>query len=252
MKQTFLNQDKPLLTVMLQCETPQVAIGRIRNALHCGAEAFGLQVENLKAEYQNQETYQRILGEMRGRPAYVTNYRYWANEGKTDQELAAGLLTLAECGATLCDVMGDIYDKQPDELAVAEDAIAKQMELIDALHERGAEVLMSSHIYKFTPAERVLEIALEQKRRGADVAKIVVGAESMEEQIENLRIINLLKKELGIPFLFLSGGVSEIHRRLGMKLGNCMQLCVYEHDALSTFAQPLLSVSKTIRDDLGF
>lgn len=252
MNQTFLKDDRPLLTVMLQCETPQTAIGRIRNALHCGAESFGLQVESLKAEYQNKETYQWIFSEMRGQPVYVTNYRYSTNADKTDQELADGLITLAECGATLCDVMGDMYDKQPDELAVSEDAIQKQMQLIEQLHERGAEVLMSSHVFKFIPAERVLEIALEQKRRGADIAKIVVGAENMEEQIENLRITNLLKKELDIPFLFLSGGVSEIHRRLGMRLGNCMQLCVYEHDALSTFAQPLLSVSKTIRDDLGF
>ena len=252
MNKTFLNLDKSLLTVMLQCETPETAIGRIRNALHCGAEGFGLQVESLKAEFHNQETYKRIFGEMRDKPVYVTNYRYCSNNGKSDEELAEGLLMLADCGATLCDVMGDMFDKQPDEVAVSEEAIQKQMHLIDYLHEKGAEVLMSSHVFKFTPAERVLEIALEQKRRGADIAKIVVGAENMEEQIENLRITNLLKKELGIPFLFLSGGVSEIHRRLGMKLGNCMQLCVYEHDALSTFQQPLLSVSKIIRDDLGF
>ena len=36
------------------------------------------------------------------------------------------------------------------------------MELIDKLHEKGAEVLMSSHIFKFTPAERILEIADEK------------------------------------------------------------------------------------------
>ncbi len=252
MKQTFLKDDRPLLTVMLQCETPETAIGRIRNALHCGAEGFGLQVESLKSEFHNQETYKRIFGEMRCKPVYVTNYRYCSNAGKSDDELADGLLDLAECGATLCDVMGDMFDKQPDELAISEEAIQKQMQLIEQLHKKGAEVLMSSHVFKFTSADRVLEIALEQKRRGADIAKIVTGAESMEEQIENLRITNLLKKELGIPFLFLSGGVSEIHRRLGVKLGNCMQLCVYEHDALSTFPQPLLSVSKIIRDDLGF
>lgn len=252
MNQTFLKDDRPLLTVMLQCETPETAIGRIRNALHCGAEGFGLQVESLKSEFHNQETYKRIFGEMRDKPVYVTNYRYCSNNGKNDEELAEGLLTLADCGATLCDVMGDMFDKQPDEVAISEEAIQKQMHLIEQLHEKGAEVLMSSHVFKFTSADRVLEIALEQKRRGADIAKIVTGAESMEEQIENLRITNLLKKELGIPFLFLSGGVSEIHRRLGMKLGNCMQLCVYEHDALSTFPQPLLTVSKTIRDDLGF
>ena len=251
-EKTFLHQDMSLLTVMLQCKTPETAIGRIRNALHCGAEAFGLQVESLEPEYQNEDIYKKIFEEMRGKPVYVTNYRYSSNIDKTDDELAEGLLTLADCGATLCDVVGDMFDKQPDELAVSEEAIQKQMKLIEQLHERGSEVLMSSHVYKFTPAERVLEIALEQKRRGVDIAKIVTGAGDMDQQLENLRITNLLKKELGIPFLFLSGGVSEIHRRLGMKLGNCMHLCVYEHDALSTYAQPLLSVSKMIRDDLGF
>lgn len=252
MERKFLYLNQPLLTVMLQCETPETAIGRIRNALHCGAESFGLQVESLKLDYQNEEVYKRIFSEMRGKPVYVTNYRVSHNAGKTDNELAEGLLHLAECGATLCDVMGDLYDKQPDEVAVSDEAILKQMQLIEAIHEKGAEVLMSSHVLKFTPAERVLEIAFEQKRRGADIVKIVTGANDMEAQIENLRITNLLKKELGIPFLFLSGGESSIHRRLGMKLGNCMQLCVYEHDALSTYLQPLLSVSKTIRDDLGF
>ena len=111
---------------------------------------------------------------------------------------------------------------------------------------------MSSHILKFTPAERVLAVALEQKRRGADIIKIVTGADSMEQQIENLRITALLKKELGAPFLFLSGGECSLHRRLGMKLGCCMALCVYEHDAFSTPAQPLLQTMKTIRDTLDF
>ena len=159
---------------------------------------------------------------------------------------------MADCGATLVDVMCDLYDPQPDEVAIDDAAIQKQMELIDKLHSKGAEVLMSSHVRKFIPAERVLEIALEHKRRGADIAKIVARADNMEQQIENLRITNLLKNELGIPFLFLSGGESSIHRRLGMKLGCCMHLCVYEHDVRSTAAQPLLSISKSIRDDMGF
>ena len=252
MKATFLNHEKPLMTVILQCETPDVAIGRIRNAFHSGGEAFGLQVESLLREYQNEEVYRKLFSEMRGKPIYVTNYRGHRNIGRTDEELVEGLLKLADCGATLVDVMGDFYDPQPDEVAIDGMAIQKQMELIDKLHSKGVEVLMSSHVKKFTPAERVLEIAMEQKRRGADIAKIVTGAENMEQQIENLRITNLLKKELGIPFLFLSGGMSSIHRRLGMKLGCCMHLCVYEHDVRSTAAQPLLSVSKIIRDDMGF
>ena len=158
---------------------------------------------------------------------------------------------MADCGATLLDVMGDYYDMQPDEVAVDEEAIKKQMELIDKLHAKGAEVLMSSHVFKFTPAERVLEIALEHQRRGADICKIVVGAENMEQQIENLRIINMLKEKLDIPFLFLSAGKSNsILRRIGGELGCCMYLCVYEQDELSIKSQPLVKNVKAIRDNM--
>ena len=243
---------KEMLTVMLQCETPETAIGRIRNANHLGADAYGLQVESLKPEYQNPDVYKKIFAEGQGRPFYVTYYRGKYNSGKTDEELAEGLITLAESGAVLCDVIGDMFCKHPEELTEDETAIKKQMDLIDLLHKKGAQVLISSHVIKFTPAERVLAVALEQKRRGADIIKIVTGAETMEQQIENLRITDLLKRELGAPFLFLSGGECTLHRRLGMKLGCCMALCVYEHDALSTPAQPLLSTMKTIRDSINF
>lgn len=174
------------------------------------------------------------------------------NSGKTDKELAEGLITLAENGAILIDVMGDMFCKHPEELTDNEDAIKKQIELIEKIHSVGAEVLMSSHLYKYAPAERVLEIALEQKRRGADIIKIVTAANNMEQQIENLRITDLLKRELGAPFLFLSSGECSLHRRLGMKLGFCMNLCVYEHDALSTALQPLLSTMKIVRDTIDF
>lgn len=252
MKKTFLNQSRPMLTVMLQCETPETAIGRIRNANCLGADAYGLQIESLKPEYHNPDTYKRIFDEMQGRPSYVTYYRSGHNQGKTDDELAEGLVTAAQSGETLCDVVGDMFCKHPEELTEDAEAIKKQMELIDTLHGKGAEVLMSSHILKFTPAERVLEVALEQKRRGADVIKIVTGADTMEQQIENLRITDLLKRELGAPFLFLSGGECKLHRRLGINLGCCMCLCVYEHDALSTSPQPLLSTMKTVRDFIDF
>lgn len=250
MERTFLHGDRSMLTVILQCETPEVAIGRIRNACHLGADAFGLQVETMKPEYHNAETYERIFGEMRGKPSYVTNYRSRCNGGQTDEELAEGLLTLAKSGATLCDVMGDYFCRHPEELTEDPVAIDRQRKLIDQLHGLGSQVLMSSHILKFTPAERVLEVALEQKRRGADIIKIVTGADTMEQQIENLRITDLLKRELGAPFLFLSGGECVLHRRLGIKLGCCMALCVYEHDHLSTYPQPLLSEMKLIRDQI--
>jgi hypothetical protein len=75
----------------------------------------------------------------------------------------------------------------------------------------------------------------------------------VEEELENLRIANMLNNELGIPFLYLAGGTNHtILRRLGIKLGACMALCVVEHDECATKAQPLLSHMKKIRDDLEF
>lgn len=250
MEKSFLNNHRQMLTVMLQCETPEVAISRIRNANCLGADAYGLQIESLNLEYHNPDTYKRIFAEMKNKPCYVTNYRFGKNGNQSDDELADGLVELAQSGATLIDVMGDLFCKHPEELTDNEMAIKKQIVLIDKIHSLGAEVLMSSHLYKFAPAERVLEIALEQKRRGADIIKIVTAADNMEQQIENLRITTLLKEKLGAPFLFLSVGECSLHRRLGLKLGCCMSLCVYEHDALSTATQPLLKNMKIIRDDI--
>ena len=249
MKKTFLKYEKSTLTTMVQAETPERIKELIDLSLPEGAEAFGLQFEQLKREFRSPKIYKELFT-YTDKPVYVTNYRCSQNEGKSDETLAEELLELADCGATLCDVMGDIFDKQPDEVAVSEDAIEKQMKLVEKLHEKGAEVLMSSHVMKFIPAERVLEIALEHQKRGADISKIVTGADTMEQQIENLKIVNLLKENLKIPFLFLSGGECHILRRIGGELGCCMYLCVQEYDNLATKAQPLLKNVKAIRDNM--
>lgn len=247
-KPTFLKYERPLLVCMVQARTPERIKELIRRAIPEGAEAFGMQLCKMEPAYKNEKTYRELFEYAKPFPTYVTNYRRGLNEGKPDDQLAAELLRFAEYGATLCDVMGDLYAPCEGELTVEKEAVKKQIKLIDQLHKRGAEVLMSSHVFQFTPAERVLEIALEQQRRGADICKIVTGAKTMEEQIENLRITNLLKENLEIPFLFLSGGESYLARRMGAFLGNCMSLCVHEHDELSTPVQPLLRDMKVLRE----
>jgi 3-dehydroquinate dehydratase len=138
--------------------------------------------------------------------------------------------------------MGDAFDRAPEELTMDEKAIKKQMEFIDEVHKRGGEVLMSSHINKFRSPERVLEIALEQQRRGTDIVKIVTGADTREEELKNLEICHLLKKELKVPFLFLSGGkYNYLHRTIGPALGVCMWLCFREYDETTYAGPPLLS-----------
>ena len=248
----FLQGTKPPLVVMIQFRTPDEAIDTMKKALDEGAEAFGVQICKFLPEYRTQETYKKVFAAAAGLPIYVTNYRGHSNEGKPDEVLAQELLELADCGAWLCDVMGDFYDPQPGELTTDERAVEKQMRLIEEIHAHGAEVLMSSHVKKYLPEEQVVSILQAHERRGADIAKLVVGDVTVEEQAENLRMCAALREKLGIPYLFLSGKMGQVMRRVGPMLGVCCWLCRYGDEELATKKQPILRHMKAIRDNFEF
>lgn len=251
MKKSFLNATSPFVTEMVQTKTARQAEYKIRNAIADGATAIGLQLQTMPKEERTKETLCALFAATENKPLYVTNYRSDYNAGDTDEELMQGLLDALEYGATLVDIMGDTFDPSPEELTTDETAIKKQMAFIDEVHKRGGEVLMSSHIKQFRNAERVLEVALAQQSRGADIVKIVTGAETEEEQLKNLEICNLLKKELKVPFLFLSGGkYSYLHRTIGPALGVCMWLCFREYDETTYDGPPLLSNALKIKQGL--
>ena len=252
-KPTFLGQNKPLLCCMVITETAEEAILTARNAAYDGADAYGYQICRMAPEERTEEQVRRVLRYMNGRPVYMTNYRHGYNKDKSDEQLGDELVDLARWGATLCDVMGDYYCRADNELTMDAAAIDKQRRLIDRIHAAGGEVLMSSHVLKFTPAEEVLRIAYEQQKRGADVVKIVTAANSEAEEMENLRITTLLKNELDVPFLFLSGGTHcRLHRMIGPALGCVMGLCVQQYDARSSKDQPLLRAARRVLDGFDF
>ncbi len=242
----FLYKDGAVVTVMVQAKAPDRIKELMDKAAPLGAEAFGMQFETMSPEFKTEKVFRELFS-YKSVPTYVTNYRYGTNAGKTDAAIADELFALAEYGAELVDVPGDLFNPTKGELSADKESAGRQAELIERLHSAGAEVLMSSHVMKFTPAERVLEIAKEHKRRGADISKIVTFANNMAEQIENLRIVNLLKEKLGIPFLFLAGGECSILRRVGGEVGCAMYLCVAEHGGLATPVQPLLSDVLAVR-----
>lgn len=249
----FLRYDRPIITSMVQGTTPERVIGLIRRSDEMGADAFGIQTCKLEEKDRNIETYKRIFAAAEGKPTYVTNYRTGENRHNSldDEKIGEHMIEIARAGATLVDVMGDLYDRHPDELTTDPVAVEKQKRLIEKLHAEGAEVLMSSHTLKYMPTERILEIANAQIERGADVVKIVAYANSEEEQVENLKTSLVLKRELKKPFLFLAGGECNIHRRLGPCFGACMWLCVAEHDEYATPVQPLISQVKAIYENLN-
>lgn len=251
MKKSFLNATSPFVTEMVQVSTATRAENDIRNAVNNGATAIGLQLSYLEKQYRDKETLTRIISASEDKPVYFTNYRNAFNVGDTDEELLDGLLFGLDCGATLVDVMGDTFDPSPEELTTDKKAIEKQMAFIDKVHERGGEVLMSSHVYQFRPAERVLEIALEQQRRGADIVKIVTGSNGVDDELKNLEICALLKKELKVPFLFLAAGEkTSLIRNLGPSFGACMWLCFSKYDETTYPGPPLLKNVLKIKEGL--
>lgn len=246
MELSFLSGGKPAIFLGLSPENVEQALCEIALGIDQGAEGFCIQTEELDPQFRDHRSYEMIFNAACGRPIYVTHYRLKNKCRMTEDEIAQNMLELADLPqVNICDVTGDQYDPQPGQLTCDPKAVKRQMELIDALHQKGKKVLMSSHIFRYRDGEEVLRVALEQQARGADIVKIVTGADTMEQQLDNLRITQMLKDELKVPFLFLTNGQCKLHRRISMMLGNCMCLCQLNGTALN---QPPLADALAFRD----
>lgn len=229
----FLRADRPTVTLMLRGRTLGDILEEIALGLEEGADAFGLQLEGRPSEVTDKAGLSAIISAMKGRPAYVTDYCTTNDEGDLLSS-ATHLVHAAECGAALVDIRADMFDISPGEFTRDAAAVEKQQRLARELRARGAEVLYSSHIYKygdgkmlftFLPYERVYAVLAGQRDRGADVAKIVTSADTEEELAANCETTLRLRRELGIPFLFLCNGAKCYrHRRLSPVLGSSMAL----------------------------
>lgn len=247
----FLVEGRPTVVGMLKSSTTEELLKEISLVLKEGADAVGFQIENLVPEERCKENYRRIISAMKDKPAYVTHYARCNPLNLSDDELMAELFIAAECGAKLIDIRCDLYDRQPDEYSTDTVAIKKQKEVIHKLHEVGAQVLMSTHVLKYAPCEKVVEIALSQQSRGADIVKIVTEANSDEELCDNLKTSVILKERLDVPSLFLCNGTHcKKHRMLGPTLGSCMFLAV--ENSNTDLNQPPISKAREILSLLGY
>jgi 3-dehydroquinate dehydratase type I len=252
-KSTFLNYEKPLLTAMIQCPTKEEAIKKIKKSIDMGADAIGVQLCRLKKEYRTIKNLKEIFDSCNGKPIYITSYRSRESAGYTDEQCAQLLLLGLDAGATLCDVMGDMFDpKSHLELSQSPATIKKQMELISEIHRRGGEVLMSSHTGKNISIEEAMMIAKEHDRRGADIIKIVTIADHERDIPKYIECIQKIIAETNKKLLFLTSGKGTLIRYIGPNFGVCMYLCVESHGVLDTKEQPLLRKLKLIRDNFDW
>lgn len=236
----------PLVTYMLQSADAEAMLADITNAVENGADAIGMQLEGLQESMISADFIKHAVEAANGKPLYVTNYRRGSRyPEKSDEVLAKELLTALDCGALIIDIPGNMFSEDEIEITYDHEAIKKQREFIEEIHKRGGIALMSSHMLKYMPRDKVYELAKVQESRGADIAKIVTNADTEKELTENLIISAELQNMIDIPYLFLCNGkCCAKHRMLSAALGSCMMLCSTE--LLPKHNQPNLGYGKEL------
>lgn len=250
MRPSFLNKPYPVITGIFSGQTPQELIAEARTAEFEGAQGLAIDLADLKPEFRNKAALRAVIDSV-DLPFMFVFYRADRWQGLDDDGRQEVLLAAADAGASMIDVMGDLYDPSPMELTLNPSAIERQMRLIGKIHAKGADVVMSSHMQCPRTAEQVLEHLRHSEARGADVVKIVTTVDTPEELAEAFRTTMLLKRELKKPFIHLCNGkFSRPHRFLGPALGVSILFAVPRYEPRYGMSQPLVRAMKEVLDKL--
>lgn len=252
MRPSFLRLQSPYLAAIIEGATPEATIGSILRCEHDGAEAFAVNLAAWERDRLTLEELSKVF-HCTGRPMMPLCYRSGnlAADRIDDDARAELLLLTVEAGAAACDIMGDMYDPAPRERTRDKQAIEKQKRLIDRLHAKGAEVVMSSHApNEFLTGEEILEHLSDFASRGADIPKIVVRADSEDEVIEAFRTTVLLKRELKVPFVHLcSGRYGRLQRYVSPSLGATL---TFGMESAVQGPQPLVRSARGVLNELNW
>ena len=252
MRPSFLRLKSPYLAAIIEGATPDATIAGMLRCEHDGAEAFAVSLAAWAPDRLTLEELSRVF-HCTGRPMMPLCYRSGSLAAdKMDDDARAELMLLCvDAGAAACDIMGDMYDPAPRERTLDSRAVEKQKRLIDRVHAKGAEVLMSSHApSEFLRGEETLEHLSDFVARGADIAKIVVRADSEDELIEALRTTVLLKRELKAPFVHLCcGRYGRLQRYVAPSLGAAL---TFGMESTVQGPQPLVSSARAVLHELNW
>lgn len=249
-KHSFLRASHPLVTALFRGQTPSQLIATARTAEFDGADALAVELCDLKPEFRNREALRSVI-EAVHLPFMFVFYRNDCWGGAPDEARQELLLEAVDAGAAMVDVMGDLFDPSPREITFQPAAVDAQKRLIERIHARGAEVVISSHMNCPQTAEQVLEHLKALAGRGADVVKLVHTVDTPAELTEAIRTTMLLKQELQLPFIHLCNGkFSRPHRFFGPALGVSILFAAPEYSAAAPMTQPSVRAMRQVLDNL--
>ena len=249
LKHSFFNRQKTAIALLFAPSSIGEAVAAVRSAEMDGADGIALELQKMPLDQRTLENFRSLIRSVQ-LPFMFIDYRNDSFLGADDEARQKCLLLAAEAGAEVIDVMGDLYDPAPFELACKPEAIARQKALIEQIHSMGAKVIMSSHATSTErSAQDVLRHLQEQSSRGADILKIVVGMDTESAMLEGVRTLLLLHSELDKPFVFLgSGRYGRFIRYIGPQLGVAIEFAVHDYVHNSGYSQPTIRSFKGVME----
>ncbi len=264
------HKKSPFIVGVVRNATVGEDIATILNSEVDGADAIDVHLHFLRESERSDENLTRLF-KSTDLPILALYYREqtaYNNPPAPESERLAKLVRAVELGAAGVDIQADTFDpdsksslkgsifeaKQPCELSLRPDVIERQKALIDEIHAKGGEVLMSAHVWVKLSREEGVALAKEIESRGADVVKIVstCGDDDYEHAVEMLATIEELKRVMKKPFVYLgTGKAGRITRIVGATLGNCLVFANQRYESYTTQTQPLISSARTVLKELS-
>ena len=269
MKKILSQLPAPVLAGVVREQNAAAAIAEIRNCIYNGAGMIDLHLSCL--EDSSTKTLEGIVQKCK-LPILALNYNQTftkANAGLSEEERVASLLRAVDAGAAGIDMQGYTFDApsksafcgedrysftagKPKEVVTDPAVIEKQCALIEEVHAKGAEVLLSCHPGIHLNSTQLVDLALFYEERKPDMIKIVSIANTEEEMLESIKAMLLLKKEIKTPVTFHAGGkAGALTRIINPMLGGQIMFCVDHYKESSTMDQLHLATARRIVDDLS-
>lgn len=269
MRKSFAQLPAPVYAAVIREKTPTQAICAIKNAEMNGATAFDLHLSCLEEQYRTVAHIKSIVV-CTQKPMLGLNYNITVDKGGytcSEEERIALLMTAVEAGISAVDFQGYTYDlpskdgyvgqasysftaNNPKEVVTDERIIEKQKRLIDEVHEKGAEVLLSCHPNVFMTKAQVVELAKYLQERNPDIIKIVTVCDTDEQMIEAFDTMLALKKEIQNAKIHFhcNGKTGKLTRIINPLLGAYMTFCVDRYAEGHTMEQLHLKTVVDVMD----
>lgn len=256
----------PALAGVVREKTTKEAIAEIVNCTYDGADIIDLHLSML----EDRDCVGKVVASSRI-PILALNYNLTytgGNAGFDEDERIQTLLNAVEAGAAGIDMQGYSFhlpskssfcgeDKysftkgNPKEIVTDSTVIDRQCEIIERVHEMGAEVLLSCHPGIPMDSRQVVDLALFLEKRNPDIIKIVTVATNEDELIESFKTMSLLKREVKTTISYhASGKGGALSRIVNPMLGGHMIFCVDRFKASSTVEQLDLKTTRAIIDGM--